>query len=204
MDVILNESETETVSLKFDSDEDEMECDSTPLSEDKYFLDDDTCYEEDIEHGPSFYRTFDNREIFSNFENQIKNPVESSERPEKNYYGEDDLPELFAPENRKTVNCHSFSNDKNRALDFKRSLRCFVPKQENQFFYAVVYGLYQKIKDAPPITKVLVEDAEKILGKTFYFELQKIKQDVMLNYTFFGFFNRCKLMNRVLAEFGFF
>ena len=42
MDVILNESETETVSLKFDSDEDEMECDSTPLSEDKYFLDDDT------------------------------------------------------------------------------------------------------------------------------------------------------------------
>ena len=42
MDFILNEADTETDLLKFDSDEDEMECDSTPLSEDKYFLDDDT------------------------------------------------------------------------------------------------------------------------------------------------------------------
>ena len=204
MDFILNEADTETDLLKFDSDEDEMECDSTPLSEDEDFLDDDTCYEEDIEHGLSFYRTFDNKEEFSNFENQIKNPVESSERSEKNYYGEDDIPELFAPENRKTVNFHSFSKDKKRALDFKKSLRCFVPEQENQFFYAVVYGLmYWKVKDATPITKILIEDAEKILGKKFYFELQKIKQDVTLDYTFFGFSNWCKIMNRVLAEFRF-
>ena len=39
MDFILNEAEVETDSLKFDSDvEDEMECDSTPLSEDEDFL----------------------------------------------------------------------------------------------------------------------------------------------------------------------
>ena len=38
MDFILNEAEVETDSLKFDSDvEDEMECDSTPLSEMKNF-----------------------------------------------------------------------------------------------------------------------------------------------------------------------
>ena len=38
MDFILNEAEVETDSLKFDSDvEDEMECDSTPLSEMKIF-----------------------------------------------------------------------------------------------------------------------------------------------------------------------
>ena len=71
MDFILNEADTETDSLKFDSDEDEMECDSTPLSEDEDFLDDDTCYKEDIEHGLSFYRTFDNKEEFSNFEFSI-------------------------------------------------------------------------------------------------------------------------------------
>ena len=39
--------------------------------------------------------------------------------------------------------------DKERAINFKKSIRCFIPEQENQFFYAVVYGLmYQKIKDA--------------------------------------------------------
>ena len=157
MDFIFNEADTETDSLKFDSDEDQMECDSTPLSEDEDFLDDNTCYEEDIEHGPSFYRTFNNREEFSTFENQIKNPVESSERSEKNCYGEDDLPELFAPENRKTVNFHSFTNDEKRALDFKKNLQCFVPERENQFFYAVKYGLmYQKIKDATSITKFVI------------------------------------------------
>ena len=32
MDFILNEAGIETDSVKFDSDEDEMECDSTPLS----------------------------------------------------------------------------------------------------------------------------------------------------------------------------
>ena len=38
MDFILNEAEVETDSLKFDSDvEDEMEYDSTPLSEMKNF-----------------------------------------------------------------------------------------------------------------------------------------------------------------------
>ena len=122
------------------------------MSEDEY-----------IEEDPSFYRTFDNREEFANFENQIKDPVKSSERSEKNYYGEVDLPELYAPKYRKKVEFHSFSNDKERALNFKKSLRCFIPEQENQFFYAVVYGLmYHKIKDSP-ISNISIDDAEKTL-----------------------------------------
>ena len=194
MDFILNEAEVETDSLKIDlDDEDEMECDNAPLSEDEY-----------IEEDPSFYRTFDNREEFANFENQITDPVKSSERSEKNYYGEVDLPELYAPEYRKKVEFHSFSNDKERALNFKKSLQCFIPEQENQFFYAVVYRLmYHKIKDSP-ISNISIDDAEKTLWREFYFELQKIKSDVMLDYTFFGFFDWCRIMNRVLAEFGFF
>ena len=44
------------------------------------------------------------------------------------------MPELFAPEKRKDVNFHIFQNDKEKALNFKKSLRCFVPEQENQFF----------------------------------------------------------------------
>ena len=82
MDFILNEAEVENDSVKFDSDdEDEMECDSTPLSEDGDFL---TCYEDEyIEEDPSFYRTFDKREEFAKFENRTKNPVKSSKRSEK-------------------------------------------------------------------------------------------------------------------------
>ena len=65
--------------------------------------------------------------------------------------------------------------------------------------------MYHKIKDATPISKILIEDAEKILGREFYFELQKIKPDVMLDYTVFCFFlDRYRIMNRVLAEFGYF
>ena len=64
--------------------------------------------------------------------------------------------------------------------------------------------MYQKIKDATPVSKIFIEDAEKILGKKLYFELQKIKPSVMLDYTVFGYFDRCRVMNRVLAEFGFF
>ena len=64
--------------------------------------------------------------------------------------------------------------------------------------------MYQKIKDATPVSKIFIEDAEKILGKKLYFELQKIKPSVMLDYTVFGYFDRCRIMNRVLAEFGIF
>ena len=134
MGFILNEADIDTDSLKFDSDEDEMECDNAMLSEDEDFLDDDSYYEEDIEQSPSFYRTFDNREEFLKFENQVKNPVDSSKRSEKYYYGEDDMQELSAPEKRKDVNFHIFQNDKEKALNFKKSLRCFIPEQANQFF----------------------------------------------------------------------
>ena len=64
--------------------------------------------------------------------------------------------------------------------------------------------MYQKIKDATPVSKIFIKDAEKILGKKLYFELQKTKPSVMLDYTVFGYFGRCRIMNGILAEFGFF
>ena len=64
--------------------------------------------------------------------------------------------------------------------------------------------MYQKIKDATPVSKIFIEDAEKSLGKKLCFELQKIKPSVMLDYTVFGYFDRCRITNRVLAEFGLF
>ena len=192
MDFTLNEAEVETDSLKFDSDdEDEMECDSTPLSEDVY-----------IEKTPSFYRTFDNREEFANFEklNLLKG-LKKIIMVKKICF------ELFAPD---FLSCLHLRTEKKLTfitfLTIKKESSMFYSRaRKSYFFYAIVYGLmYHKIKGATPISNISIDDAEKTLGREFYFELQKIKPDVMLDYTVFGFFNRCRIMNRVLAEFGFF
>ena len=205
MDFILNEVEIESDSFKLNSSEYETECNSFPSSEDEGFLDDDSCCGEDIKQDPSFYRTFDNRKEFSTFKNQIKNPVEASKRSEGNYYKEDDMPELFAPEQRGDVKFHTFQNDKEKALNFKKSLQCFIIEHENQFFYAVVYGLmYHKMENQTPISKISIEHAEKVLRRDLCFKLKKTEPDVMLDYTIFGFFDWCRILNKLLAEFGFF
>ena len=64
--------------------------------------------------------------------------------------------------------------------------------------------MYHKIEDATPISKIFIEDVEKVLGKDLYFQLQKTEPYVMLDYTVFGFFDRCRNMNKLWVEFGFF
>ena len=105
MEFILNEAEIESDQLKIDVSEDESEDDSSPsLCEDDNFIDDFN--EQEKNDDVSFYRKFDNREDFSYFKNQTKNPIEASQRQEENFYGEDNLPELFAPEQRKDTTFH--------------------------------------------------------------------------------------------------
>ena len=63
--------------------------------------------------------SFDNREEYHTFKNQTKNPVEVSKKPEPEYYGEeDDLPELFDPEEREEVSFDSFEKDSEKAANF--------------------------------------------------------------------------------------
>ena len=52
--------------------------------------------------------------------------------------------------------------------------------------------------------KVLVKNAEETLGSEFFIELKKIEKITMLDHSIFGFFDRCKLINDVLCEYGFF
>ena len=110
MDFILNKADIESDGYKLEFSNDEMECDSSSPSSDEEDFIEDECSEEVNEC--SFYRSFDNREEFSRFKNQIKNPVQVSQRSEDNFFGEDDLPELFDPEQRKDVNFHAFEMDK--------------------------------------------------------------------------------------------
>ena len=92
---ILNEAieEDDEFKLVF-SDESEGE-----FSEEEWldFIDDEDGEEQEE---PSFYRSVDNNEAVK-FSNQTKNPHEVADESEDEYYGEDDMPELFNPEDRR-------------------------------------------------------------------------------------------------------
>ena len=94
--------------------------------------------EEDL----TFYTRFENRERFKSFQNQSKNPVDEFIRSERDYYGNDNQPEMFVSENREQIEFHSFKDYKQKAEVFKKTLLCFSDTSiKNRFFYSVVYGL---------------------------------------------------------------
>ena len=110
------------------------------------------------------------------------------------------MPELYNPENRKDVEFDSFDNYIDKSTIFKNSLFRF-DNVDNQFLYAVLYGiLYYKMNDQ----NVQLESAEKVLGTKFFIELKKVEKSTMLDYSVFGFFNRCQVINEVLFEYRYF
>lgn len=94
-----------------------------------------------------------------------------------------------------------FQKDKERALDFKKTLRGFSDDSiQNHFFYSVIYEImYQKSEKAPEL-----EFAAEVLGRDFFLKLKEIEPDTILDHTIFGFFDRCIKMNKTLSEFGYF
>ena len=103
------------------------------------------------------------------------------------------------------MNFHSFENDKDKTQKFKKSLRCFPNKEiENHLFYAVVYGLMHHKLQKNTLTSLELKFVEEVLGRDFFFKLKRIEPKTDLDYTGFGFFERCQLMNETLAEFGYF
>lgn len=134
MEFIIDEAETEN---SFYSDE---SSDNESISS-GYFLTDD---EETVaENDESFYRSFDNREEFHQFKNQIKNLVEEHQRsiPEL-FYGEDDLREMYLLENREHVEFNISDNTKERAANFKKTFKRFENDSiENHFFIQSFMGL---------------------------------------------------------------
>ena len=54
------------------------------------------------------------------------------------------------------------------------------------------------------LTSLELKFVEEVLGRDFFFKLKRIEPKTDLDYTGFGFFERCQLMNETLAEFGYF
>ena len=81
----------------------------------------------------SFYRSADNNKHVK-FSNQTRNLDEIIDELEDEYYGEDDMPELFDPENREDVEFDSFDNYSEKSQIFQKSLLRF-PDVDNQVFF---------------------------------------------------------------------
>ena len=127
MDFILNEAIEENDKAKIvfsdESEEEFSENESDFINEDEG--------EEQQEEDASFYRSID-MESFK-FSNQTTNPYEAVDELEDEYYGEDDMPELYDPENREEVEFDLFDNFLTKSQTFKNSLLHFAD-MDNQFF----------------------------------------------------------------------
>ena len=100
MDFILNEAIEEDNDFKLVfSDESDGELFEEEVGEELNFIND--TIEEEETQDESFYRKVDNQPL--KFLNQTRNFTEVLQNEDHEYYGDDDLPELFNPENREEV-----------------------------------------------------------------------------------------------------
>ena len=184
MDFIIDEAEVSDMSENSDCSDNESLMDD--------FIVRDNVAEYDP---PTFYRNVDNNQ---NLYNQIKADDEEN-RDEDLYFSEDGQPEMFAPQNIDDVEFHDFSNYKEKAAKFKNC--CFPPETEpNLFFSSVIYALSYLQKNEKPTD---FSSAKEIIGHDRFLKLKQIEKEIMLDYTQFGFFDRCMKLNDLPAkEFG--
>ena len=159
MDFIINETEVEDDQFKlvFSDDDEEDLCETI---EDRMFIE---VSQQEEHESRNFYRDLNNRENYVRFHNQTRNPVEVAEEPEEDYYGKDNIPEMYDPENKEEVNFDLFAMDADKAKCFKDSLVCFSDV-ENHFFYGVIYGL---MHDKLNGQNIELDKASETLGENF-------------------------------------
>ena len=204
MDFILNEAVEEDASYKLVFSDEESASDGEFINDDDQEMYDefinDSIIEEEQE-GESFYRNLNNREEYVKFSKQTRNSIEVANEEEPGYFGEDDMPELFDPEDREQVDFDLFDSSSDKSKRCKESLLRFSNDIENQFFYAVIYGLmHLKLTGVD----VKLENVRETLGEKLFLNLKEIEKLAMLDHSLFGFFNRCQKINDILCEHGHF
>ena len=194
MNFILNEAIEEDNKFKLVFS-DESEGELSEEDEELNFID-DTAEEE--QQDQSFYREVDNQPL--KFVNQTRNFNEVIQESHQEYFGEDDLPELFDPENREEVEFDYSERNQSESSTFKNSLLHFE-NVDNPFFYLVIYGLlYNKLNGE----NIKLEDTEKFLGTHLFTDLNEIEKKTMLNHSIFVYHDLCQFINQILSTHGFF
>ena len=197
MDFILNEATEEDNEFKlvFSDDSEGELFEEEDEGEELNFIDDVV---EEEPQDESFCRKVDNQPL--KFLNQTRNFNEIIRESHQEYFGEDDLPELFDPENREEVEFDLFEKNQSKSSKFKNTLLQFE-NVDNPFFYSIIYGLlYNKLNGK----NIKLENTEKFLGINLFTDLKKIEKKTMLDHSIFGYFDQCHLINEILSEYGFF
>ena len=98
----------------------------------------------------------------------------------------------------------NFDKDKFKAEKFRMTLLCFSESEEsNLFFSAAIYGIFYLNSQNRPVPDFTI--ACNAINKEKIEKLSDIKQDIMLDYTQFGFWEKCLKLNKFLADhFGLF
>ena len=148
MDLILNEAvekQEDDFKLVFSDDsegefsEKEEQSDSyIENHEDEMFVCDSSS-DKDGEQDASFYRSLNNKEERVKFPNQIRNLEEVVEESDEDYFGEDDMLELFDPDNRDEVDFDSFINSLDKSQAFKKHL-CRFTNVDNHFLCCCLWS----------------------------------------------------------------
>ena len=96
------------------------------------------------------------------------------------------------------MNFDEFSGYEKSFEQFKKLLSFFGDtNKENSFFDSIIYGLLFKLTKG----KSLVRDkVESVLGREFYNDICKVKDQLRLDTSMYGFFDKCALMNEYLKK----
>ena len=182
---------TDDCLLQFSEEEDDES--EKAADEMDNFIDDSPIEEEFL----SYYRGNNPLDVkdYPRFHGQTRNPVFSDC---KSYFGDNEQPELFAPENREQVTFDRFEGYQQAASIFSKTL-VNLSKTKNYLFNSVIYGLmYYKSDRCKQLagTTLGKNDTLKALGDDLYFDLLKIESETILDKTLFGFFERCYVINK--------
>lgn len=188
---MLQEAEDDVPTLQFSDDKREEDKDTSS------FIDDSQMEEESI----SFYKDLTNLNCYPKFKGQTRNLIDATYSDVESYFGEDEQSELYAPENRDTIEFDKFDKFEKSAENFKKTLLRFDGVEKHLFFPVIYRIMYHKNTDTENIKR---EDAQKIFGESFYFDLLEIEPKTMLDKSLFGFFQRCFSINKVISKQGFF
>ena len=160
--------------------------------------------------GVSFYRQLEspnqtrdpqNLNDYPKFLNHTRDlRVAIYEDDEPFYRKYDTQPEPCVPKNRKSIEFDNFVGYEKNVKKFKETIKNF-DGSDNSFFDSIIYSLMFYLTEGKNIDQ---NKAKEIIGNEFYIELLEIKDDIKLDKTLFGYFNRCFMANEVLVKHNFF
>ena len=194
MEFISNEAVEDGPLVFSDNEEEEKITD-----EQDNFIDNGPQSDEDV----SFYRQLDhaNLDDYPKFHGQTRKPIKAICEDDTPFYDHgDQQPELYTPEDRESISFDKFEGSEKSIKKFKKTLKKFDGGR-NQLFDAVIYGIMYYRCDGEPIVR---EKIVEVLGENLFNNLKEIEEEIKLDRTLCGYFDRSFKLNKVLAKHNYF